>query len=157
MPLLGYLGGELIMPDYPQAIGRVLLSVVFIVFGYLQFTNIGNYIANPAVVKAAATSGGILSPTVIAYLVAAIDLFGGLLILVGYQTRWAAVVLIAFIVLTFIFAHNFWTMDGAARALGNLIGNCVATVVIAAWEGDLDRDKARHVLDGDELVDVTAG
>jgi len=30
-----------------------------------------------------------------------------------------------------------------ARALGNLIGNCVATVV-AAWEGDLDRDKARQ-------------
>jgi aerobic C4-dicarboxylate transport protein len=46
---------------------------------------------------------------------------------------------------------------GMARALGNLIGNCVATVVIAAWEGDLDRDKARHVLNGDELVDVTAG
>src|SRR6202163_2240231 len=46
---------------------------------------------------------------------------------------------------------------GMARAAGNLIGNCVATVVIAAWEGDLDREQARHVLDGDELVDVTAG
>jgi aerobic C4-dicarboxylate transport protein len=44
-----------------------------------------------------------------------------------------------------------------ARALGNLIGNCVATVVVAAWEGDLDRTKASRVLDGDELVDVTAG
>lgn len=46
---------------------------------------------------------------------------------------------------------------GMARALGNLIGNCVATVVIAAWEGDLDRDKAKHVLDGEVTVDVTAG
>jgi aerobic C4-dicarboxylate transport protein len=46
---------------------------------------------------------------------------------------------------------------GMARALGNLIGNCVATVVIAAWEGDLDRAKARRVLEGEELVDVTAG
>ncbi len=46
---------------------------------------------------------------------------------------------------------------GMARALGNLIGNCVATVVIAAWEGDLDRDKARRVLDGEVAVDVTAG
>ena len=46
---------------------------------------------------------------------------------------------------------------GMARALGNLIGNCVATVVVAAWEGDLDHDKARRVLDGEELVDVTAG
>jgi aerobic C4-dicarboxylate transport protein len=46
---------------------------------------------------------------------------------------------------------------GMARALGNLIGNCVATVVVAAWEGDLDHAKARQVLDGTELVDVTAG
>jgi aerobic C4-dicarboxylate transport protein len=46
---------------------------------------------------------------------------------------------------------------GMARALGNLIGNCVATVVVAAWEGDLDRARAVRVLDGEELVDVTAG
>src|SRR5258706_4243345 len=46
---------------------------------------------------------------------------------------------------------------GIACALGNLIGNCVATVVIAGVEGDLDRAQARQVLDGGELVDVTAG
>ncbi len=46
---------------------------------------------------------------------------------------------------------------GMARAVGNLIGNCVATVVVAAWEGDLDRTKAAKVLEGSELVDVTAG
>jgi aerobic C4-dicarboxylate transport protein len=41
---------------------------------------------------------------------------------------------------------------GMARALGNLIGNCVATIVIAAWEGDLDRETAVRVLDGEERV-----
>ncbi|WP_407179072.1 C4-dicarboxylate transporter DctA [Bradyrhizobium sp. STM 3562] len=46
---------------------------------------------------------------------------------------------------------------GMARALGNLIGNCVATVVVAAWEGDLDSSKAAQVLDGAELVDVSTG
>jgi aerobic C4-dicarboxylate transport protein len=46
---------------------------------------------------------------------------------------------------------------GMARALGNLIGNCVATVVIAAWEGDLDRQTAARVLAGNEAVDVTVG
>lgn len=40
-----------------------------------------------------------------------------------------------------------WFM-GIARALGNLTGNCVATVVIAAWEGDIDRERAHAVLDG---------
>jgi aerobic C4-dicarboxylate transport protein len=41
-----------------------------------------------------------------------------------------------------------WFM-GIARALGNLIGNCVATVVVAAWEKDIDKDRARRVLDGE--------
>ncbi len=45
---------------------------------------------------------------------------------------------------------------GMARALGNLIGNCVATVVIAAWEGDLDVAVARRVLAGGVAVDLTA-
>ncbi|MGC2781969.1 MAG: dicarboxylate/amino acid:cation symporter [Bradyrhizobium sp.] len=36
---------------------------------------------------------------------------------------------------------------GIARAVGNLIGNCVATVVVAAWENDLDYAKAKAVLD----------
>ena len=46
---------------------------------------------------------------------------------------------------------------GMARALGNLIGNCVATVVVAAWEGDLDRAQAARVLRGEATLDVTAG
>jgi aerobic C4-dicarboxylate transport protein len=46
---------------------------------------------------------------------------------------------------------------GMARALGNLIGNCVATVIVAAWEGDLDHATASRVLGGNEFVDVTAG
>jgi aerobic C4-dicarboxylate transport protein len=45
---------------------------------------------------------------------------------------------------------------GMARAAGNLIGNCVATVVIAAWEGDLDIAVARRVLAGGVPVDLTA-
>jgi aerobic C4-dicarboxylate transport protein len=45
---------------------------------------------------------------------------------------------------------------GMARALGNLIGNCVATVVIGAWEHDLDVPLARRVLAGEIQVDLTA-
>ncbi len=37
---------------------------------------------------------------------------------------------------------------GMARALGNLIGTCLATVVIAAWDGDLDAKRAQAVLNG---------
>jgi aerobic C4-dicarboxylate transport protein len=45
---------------------------------------------------------------------------------------------------------------GMARAVGNLIGNCVATVVIAAWEDDLDRVAAQRVLSGLVVVDLAA-
>ncbi len=45
---------------------------------------------------------------------------------------------------------------GMARGLGNLIGNCVATVVIGAWEHDLDVPLARRVLAGEVQVDLTA-
>lgn len=104
------------MSDSTQAIGRVLVSAVFIVFGIIQFTHISGYIANPAIIKVSQLSGGVLTPVVLAYLVAAIDLFGGLLILIGYKTRWAAVVLIVFVALTLVFVHTFWTMSGAIRA-----------------------------------------
>ena len=43
-----------------------------------------------------------------------------------------------------------------ARACGNLIGNCVATVVIAAWEGDLDRVHAAKVLNGEAAEPLAA-
>ena len=48
-----------------------------------------------------------------------------------------------------------WFM-GIARALGNLIGNCVATVAVAAWEGDIDRERAHAVLDGRMPADEEA-
>ena len=113
------------MSDSTQLLARILMSIVFIVFGYLQFTNIAGYAANPSVLKVVALTGGILSPTVIAYLVAAIDLVGEILILIGFQTRWAALVLIIFCICTLFIAHNFWAMEGPARAgnMGNFYKN----------------------------------
>lgn len=37
---------------------------------------------------------------------------------------------------------------GIGRALTNVLGNCVATLVIARWEGELDVDRANTVLSG---------
>ena len=45
---------------------------------------------------------------------------------------------------------------GMVRALGNLIGNCVATVVVAAWEKEIDLPLAERVLDSDVLVEAGA-
>jgi aerobic C4-dicarboxylate transport protein len=48
-----------------------------------------------------------------------------------------------------------------ARAITNLIGNGVATVVVAAWEGELDRKRFAAALDGslpeEDEIDVAMG
>ena len=40
------------------------------------------------------------------------------------------------------------------RALTNVCGNSVATLVVARWEGVLDRDRARRVLDGEVVPEA---
>ena len=42
-----------------------------------------------------------------------------------------------------------------ARAITNLIGNAVATMVVAKWDGALDLARARSILDGGTPVEVT--
>ena len=46
-----------------------------------------------------------------------------------------------------------WFM-GIARAMGNYLGNCVATVFIASWTGDIDKARAHRILNGEELPPV---
>ncbi|AZC38144.1 cation:dicarboxylate symporter family transporter [Pseudomonas chlororaphis] len=44
---------------------------------------------------------------------------------------------------------------GMARAAGNLIGNCVATVVVADKVGDLDREQAQRVLNNRQQYELS--
>jgi aerobic C4-dicarboxylate transport protein len=41
------------------------------------------------------------------------------------------------------------------RALTNLVGNAVATVVVARWEGELDRTRLDAAMAGNPLPDPT--
>jgi aerobic C4-dicarboxylate transport protein len=43
-----------------------------------------------------------------------------------------------------------------ARAITNLIGNGVASVAVSRWEGELDVERARAVLNGEPVPDVEA-
>src|SRR5690606_8660385 len=38
------------------------------------------------------------------------------------------------------------------RALTNFVGNAVATIVVARWEGELDQDQLARVLSGQEEI-----
>jgi putative oxidoreductase len=108
------------MWEIVYALGRIAVPIVFIVFGVIQFSDIAPYVASPAVLKFVAATGNVLPPVVVAYAVACIDLVGGVMVLIGFKTRWAALALLAFTALTIFFAHPFWTMEGAAR-VGNQV------------------------------------
>jgi aerobic C4-dicarboxylate transport protein len=43
------------------------------------------------------------------------------------------------------------------RAVTNLVGNCVAAVVIAFWENDIDSVRAQSVLNGEAEVSGSIG
>ncbi len=108
------------MWDGAYALGRALTPVVFIVSGVQKFMNVTG-ILNSAGTKAFwAMVGGGTPPTWLGYLIAAVELIGGLMVLVGYKTRSAALVLAAFTIATILFAHNWWVMEGAART-GNQV------------------------------------
>ncbi len=83
-------------------VGRVLLSLMFILAGYSKLTAIS------------ATAGwfgsiGLPVPTVTTVVVGLVELIGGLAILVGFQTRLAALVLAVFTAAATLIAHMDWS------------------------------------------------
>lgn len=84
-------------------IGRVLLALLFVPAGFgklMGFAGTVGYIA----------SKGVPLPEVAAGIAVAVELGLGILLLVGYQARWAALGIGLFtLVITFIF-HNFWAV-----------------------------------------------
>ena len=92
--------------DAMALIGRVLVALMFVPYGWekvMGFAGTVGYIA----------SKGVPLPELCAALAIAVELGLGLLLLVGWQTRWAALGLAVFtFVITFIF-HNFWAVPEA--------------------------------------------
>ena len=91
-------------------IGRVLIAILFIPAGWGKiagFAGTAGYIA----------SKGVPLPEVAAAIAIAAELGLGLLLLVGYQARWAALGLGIFIaVITPIF-HGYWAVPDAQKAM----------------------------------------
>lgn len=88
------------MPNkYLTAAGRVLLSIMFIMSGLGKF-------ADPASTSGMIAQAGLPAATALTYLAAIFETVAGLAILVGYQTRIAALLLAAFCVFTGFVFHG---------------------------------------------------
>jgi len=88
--------------------GRLLISSIFI------FSGLGKLAAHAAMVGFAA-SKGLPAPDLAIWLAAAIEIFGGLAILLGFQTRIAAWVLFLYLIPVSLVFHNFWALQGMER------------------------------------------
>jgi putative oxidoreductase len=90
-------------------VGRILLSLVFLTAGYRKLMGV------------AASAGyfaklGFPMPEVMVWVAIAIELGGAILLIVGWKTRWVALLLGLFSVIAAFAAHRFWEVDAAQYA-----------------------------------------
>ena len=100
--------------DSVALIGRILLALVFVMSGFDKltgFTGTVGYIA----------SENVPMPKIAAVVAIVIELGGGLAIVAGWMTRWAALVIAIFLIVITPIFHDFWTMTGAERMTNQIM------------------------------------
>ena len=91
---------------YGPLAGRILLALIFVISGYnklVGFDGTVGYIA----------SKGLPLPQLAAAAAIAIELVGGVLLVIGWQTRWAATAIFLFLIPTTLIFHAFWAAPAA--------------------------------------------
>lgn len=90
-------------------IGRILMAAIFLIAGtrkILAFAGTAGYFAKL----------GFPAPEVLVVIAIAIEIIAGLALLVGWRTRWAAWLLMLFVLIATAMAHRFWEFDAAQYA-----------------------------------------
>ena len=104
------------MNDTISLISRILMSAIFIVYGYMKLVDVASIVNNAGTKRfMELVASGAPAPTWLGYLIALIEVVGGLLILVGFKTRWVAWGLVVYLVIATLLGHPFWIMEGAPR------------------------------------------
>jgi putative oxidoreductase len=133
-------------------LGRIFIPIVFLVTGIQKVMNIGEIaqmlVANgvPIPDEIVPYLAGIPKYEALGYLLAAIEIICGLLVLIGLKARWAALVLVVYTACTIIFVHHFWDMQGdaliqnRADALKDLsiMGGLLLIVAVGAGPSSVD-------------------
>jgi putative oxidoreductase len=89
--------------DWAALLGRVLLAGLFVISGYGKipgFEGTAGYIA----------AQGLPIPQVLAAAAILLELGGGLAILLGWKTRWAALALVVFLIVVTPVFHGYWAV-----------------------------------------------
>lgn len=102
------------LQDTLALIGRILIAVMFIPAG---FSKIGGFAGTVGY----ATAAGLPAPQLGVAIAIAIELVGGLMLLAGFKTRWAAIALAVFTLVASLFFHNYWAMPEAQQMMQQLM------------------------------------
>jgi putative oxidoreductase len=89
--------------DLTSLAARLLISALFIVFGFEKITG---YASSAGYMEAYGLPGLLLPAAIVA------ELGGGLAILLGFYSRWAALALAGFCIVTALVFHTAWSGDG---------------------------------------------
>jgi putative oxidoreductase len=90
-------------------VGRILVALIFVWFGYLKLTNWDGSI------QYFTKWGFAWAPTLGATLAVLFELGGGILLLIGWKTRWVAAALFVYLIAATLIVHTYWTYDAAQR------------------------------------------
>jgi putative oxidoreductase len=88
---------------FVPVLGRILLALIFVLGGYNKLSTIGATSAQMA-------SHGIPLASLLIYGVIALELGGGLMLMVGLLTRWVALVLFLYLISLAVIFHPYWAM-----------------------------------------------
>lgn len=129
--------------SYVSVVARILLALMFILSGFGKLTDIqgtAGYIA----------SGGLPFPTLLAAGVGALELLGGLALVIGFQARWVGLVLGLFTLVASVVFHPFWAVPADQQSITQLLFMKNLSVagglllVSALGAGPLSMDAARQ-------------
>jgi putative oxidoreductase len=96
--------------DLALLLGRIALAALFIPGGFSKLTNLAGFTA--MLQKQGVPYADVLGP-----LGAGVEFLAGIAVLIGFQTRLAAMLLILFTIIATMIAHRFWEFEGAARQM----------------------------------------
>jgi len=107
--------------DVAALIGRILLAVIFIKSGW---SKIGGFDQTAAMMA----SKGLPMAQVLLVVTIAIEFGAGILLIIGYQARWAALAFALWLVPVTLVFHKFW--DIPADQVQNQMNNFLKNVAI---------------------------
>lgn len=95
-------------------LSRLLLAALFLPAGIGKITGFAGTVGYIA-------SVGLPMPTVAAAVAMAVEVLGGLALIVGFGTRWAALALALFTLGASFFFHNYWAMPAEQQMMQQLM------------------------------------